>query len=230
LSGALCGIGESVPSIDPTGTPKTRYMKVVGLTGGIATGKSTVSKMLRQRGIPVIDADAIAREVVRPGTTAWKKIRQVFGPEVISEDGEIDRAALGKIVFEDPRARAKLNRITHPFIYLEILAELARHIVRGDRVVVLDAALLFETVTRWMVHSVIVVYTDPATQIRRLMDRNGYTPEEAAQRIEAQIPLEEKCRRADYVIDNSGPLEDTERQLEKILSAIVPGRCRMCLR
>lgn len=207
--------------MDPTGIWNAHYMKVVGLTGGIATGKSTVSRMLMQRGIPVIDADAIAREVVRPGKTAWKKIKRVFGPEVISGDGEIDRAALGKIVFEDPRARIKLNRITHPFIYIETLKELARHLVRGDRVVVLDAALLFETATRWMVHSVIVVYTDPATQIKRLMDRNGYSPEEASQRIKAQIPLEDKCRRADYVIDNSGSLEETERQLENILSAIV---------
>ncbi len=199
-------------------------MKIVGLTGGIATGKSTVADMLRKRGIPVIDADMIAREVVRPGTKAWQRIKQTFGNEVMLESGEIDRVALAKKVFHDVKARAKLNRITHPRIYVGILKELTRHLLQGDRVVVLDVPLLFETPTQWLVHTSVVVYTDPQTQIKRLMDRNGLCPEEARLRINAQMPLEKKRARADYVLDNSGSIHYTEQQVEKLLSNIVSKR------
>jgi dephospho-CoA kinase len=195
-------------------------MKIVGLTGGIATGKSTVSEMLRQRGVSIIDADLIAREVVTPGKKAWKKIRRAFGDEVLSEKGEIDREKLGKLVFQDTRARITLNRATHPYVYREILKQMIIYFLKGTHLLILDAALLLETKTRHMVRSVIVVYTDPDTQLRRLMARDGYTSKEAIQRIQAQMPLKEKCRRADYVIDNSSSLVNTQQQVDRILKEL----------
>jgi dephospho-CoA kinase len=207
---------------------RTLSKKVVGLTGGIATGKSTVSEMLRERGIPVIDADLIARNVVTPGRAAWRRIVRAFGTDVLSPEGEIERDKLGKLVFSDPQARKKLNQATHPFIYWEILTRLAWHAFRRTPLVVIDAALLLETKTRLMVGPVIVVYADPETQLERLMKRDGYARQEALRRVRSQMPLQEKCTRADHVIDNSGDLADTEAQVQKILQDIQNSGRRRC--
>ncbi|AMX82648.1 dephospho-CoA kinase [Geobacillus subterraneus] len=189
----------------------------IGLTGGIASGKSTVSAMMRELGLPVIDADEAARAVVEPGEEAYRQIVAVFGPDVLQENGEIDRAKLGAIVFNNEQERKKLNAIVHPAVRRKMLAEKEKLVRSGAKTVVLDIPLLFESgLTDW-VDRVLVVYVDDDVQLRRLMVRNGFTEEEALARIRAQWPLEEKVKRADAVIDNNGTMEETRRQLLSIL-------------
>ncbi|RMG19581.1 MAG: dephospho-CoA kinase [Deltaproteobacteria bacterium] len=190
--------------------------RVIGLTGGIGTGKSTVARMLAEHGATVVDADALAREVVAPGQPALEAIRARFGPEVLTPEGHLDRAALGRIVFSDPEARRALEAITHPRI-----AELAQRRIetarrRGDPIVVYDAALIVEKGLQDAFDGLLVVRTDPATQIARVMARDGIGREEAAARIAAQLPIEEKVKVADWVIDNSGSLSETRRQVDAL--------------
>ncbi|AKU26026.1 Dephospho-CoA kinase [Geobacillus stearothermophilus] len=189
----------------------------IGLTGGIASGKSTVSAMMRELGLPVIDADEAARAVVRPGEEAYRQIVTAFGPGILRADGEIDRAKLGAIVFNDEQQRKVLNAIVHPAVRKKMLAEKEAHIRSGAKTVVLDIPLLFESgLTHW-VDKVLVVYVDDDVQLRRLMARNGFTEEEALARIRSQWPMAEKVKRADAVIDNNGTIEETRRQLLAIL-------------
>ncbi|WJQ09909.1 dephospho-CoA kinase [Geobacillus stearothermophilus] len=189
----------------------------IGLTGGIASGKSTVSAMMRELGLPVIDADEAARAVVRPGEEAYRQIVAAFGPGILRADGEIDRAKLGAIVFNDEQQRKVLNAIVHPAVRKKMLAEKEAHIRSGAKTVVLDIPLLFESgLTHW-VDKVLVVYVDDDVQLRRLMARNGFTEEEALARIRSQWPMAEKVKRADAVIDNNGTIEETRRQLLDIL-------------
>ncbi|ARA98842.1 MULTISPECIES: dephospho-CoA kinase [Geobacillus] len=189
----------------------------IGLTGGIASGKSTVSAMMRELGLPVIDADEAARAVVEPGEEAYRQIVATFGPDILQMNGEIDRAKLGAIVFNNEQERKKLNAIVHPAVRRKMLAEKEELIRSGAKTVVLDIPLLFESgLTDW-VDKVLVVYVDDDVQLRRLMARNGFTEEEAIARIRAQWPLEEKVKRADAVIDNNGTVEQTRRQLLSIL-------------
>jgi dephospho-CoA kinase len=189
----------------------------IGLTGGIASGKSTVSAMMRELGLPVIDADEAARAVVRPGEEAYRQIVAAFGPGILRADGEIDRAKLGAIVFNDEQQRKVLNAIVHPAVRKKMLAEKEAHIRSGAKTVVLDIPLLFESgLTHW-VDKVLVVYVDDDVQLRRLMARNGFTEEEALARIRSQWPMAEKVKRADAVIDNNGTIEETRRQLLAIL-------------
>ncbi|MED5078370.1 dephospho-CoA kinase [Geobacillus stearothermophilus] len=189
----------------------------IGLTGGIASGKSTVSAMMRELGLPVIDADEAARAVVRPGEEAYRQIVAAFGPGILRADGEIDRAKLGAIVFNDEQQRKVLNAIVHPAVRKKMLAEKEAHIRSGAKTVVLDIPLLFESgLTHW-VDKVLVVYVDDDIQLRRLMARNGFTEEEALARIRSQWPMAEKVKRADAVIDNNGTIEETRRQLLAIL-------------
>jgi dephospho-CoA kinase len=188
-------------------------MKVVGLTGGIASGKSTVSEMFRRLGAAIIDADLVAREVVQPDRWAWKRIVERFGRGILQEDRQIDRKQLGKRVFERPWERRFLNLVTHPPIYLEILRGIYRHWRKRTPLVMVDAALLFETPLHFFIKPVIVVYADPESQIVRLIRRDQVNREEALQRIRSQISLEEKKRRAEFVIDNSGSRERTEQRV-----------------
>ncbi|OKO90805.1 dephospho-CoA kinase [Geobacillus proteiniphilus] len=189
----------------------------IGLTGGIASGKSTVSAMMRELGLPVIDADEAARAVVRPGEDAYRQIVAAFGPDILQTNGEIDRAKLGAIVFNDEEERKKLNAIVHPAVRRKMLAEKEALVRSGAKTVVLDIPLLFESgLTSW-VDKVLVVYVDDDIQLRRLMARNGFTEEEARARIHAQWPLAEKMKRADAVINNNGTKEETRRQLLAIL-------------
>jgi dephospho-CoA kinase len=189
----------------------------IGLTGGIASGKSTVSAMMRELGLPVIDADEAARAVVEPGEEAYRQIVATFGPDILQMNGEIDRAKLGAIVFNNEQERKKLNAIVHPAVRRKMLAEKEELIRSGAKTVVLDIPLLFESgLTDW-VDKVLVVYVDDDVQLRRLMARNSFTEEEAIARIRAQWPLEEKVKRADAVIDNNGTVEQTRRQLLSIL-------------
>jgi dephospho-CoA kinase len=173
--------------------------------------------MMRELGLPVIDADEAARAVVEPGEEAYRQIVATFGPDILQMNGEIDRAKLGAIVFNNEQERKKLNAIVHPAVRRKMLAEKEELIRSGAKTVVLDIPLLFESgLTDW-VDKVLVVYVDDDVQLRRLMARNGFTEEEAIARIRAQWPLEEKVKRADAVIDNNGTVEQTRRQLLSIL-------------
>ncbi|XP_042880028.1 dephospho-CoA kinase-like [Penaeus japonicus] len=193
-------------------------MFLVGLTGGIATGKSTVSLMIRELGVPVVDADLIARQIVEPGKKAWKKIREVFGEEILLESGEIDRAKLGAVVFSDIEKRRAINKITHPLIYSEIRSQIFKYLLKGEQFVVLDLPLLYESnkVTSYL-YKTIVVACEDELQLERLMARNQFTEKEAIARIEAQMPLEKKCSMASIVIENSGSLANTRKQVEGIV-------------
>jgi len=195
-------------------------MRLVGLTGGIASGKSTVSNLFKDAGVPVVDADVVARNVVQKGTGGWKKIVKAFGDEILLDDGEIDRARLGQIVFSDPSKRQLLNRLLAPHISSGIFWEIAKLWMKGCKVIVLDIPLLFETkMDRWT-NPVIVVWVNPETQIERLMSRDGCSEEQAQNRINAQLALDWKKSEADIVIDNSGSLDDTKQQFQEVLRKV----------
>ncbi|OXB56649.1 hypothetical protein ASZ78_003940, partial [Callipepla squamata] len=192
-------------------------MFLVGLSGGIASGKSTVVAVLRELGCAVIDADVIAREVVQPRLKAYQQIVRYFGPEILLESGEINREALGNIIFSQPEKRRLLNAITHPEIQKEMLKQVLKYFVLGYRYVILDIPLLFETktLTKFMKHTVLV-YCDPQTQLARLRKRNGLSQAEAEARVASQLPLDEKRRMATHIIDNSGDRESTRQQVLRL--------------
>jgi len=190
-------------------------MRVLGLTGGIGSGKTVVGKMFAELGAELIDADQLAREVVEPGQPALDEIVKRFGAHILLANGRLDRRKLGGIIFADASARAGLNAITHPRIRERMEAAIT---ARRDRkgVLMLDIPLLYENARTGLVEKVIVVWVDPQTQYRRLIERGGLTAEEARQRIAAQMPLDEKRALADHVIDNSGSQDATRRQVEAI--------------
>ncbi len=196
-------------------------MKVVGLTGGIASGKSSVSKMLADLGVMVIDLDQIAREVVEPNKPAWQEIVEYFGEGFLLSDRTLDRTTLGERVFTNPEDREKLNEITHPRIIKELFKLIEKYRRERQELVIVDAALLFETKMDEWLKPVIVVNANEEEQIKRLKDRDGYGREQTLKRIQAQMPLKDKVKLADYVIDNSGSLEDTRRQVEEIWRKIM---------
>lgn len=197
-------------------------MKIVGLTGNIASGKSTAADMFEKLGAKIIDADRVARSVVEPEKPAWKEIVEKFGKDVLNPDGTIDREKLGEIVFNDERKRTVLNDITHPKILEEVRKDIERHREEGSGVIIIEAALIVEK-GGWLratINSLIVVTSSQESRIQRLMSRRGYTREEALSRINAQIPSAEKEKHADMIIDNSGSLEDTGRQVSGIWERI----------
>jgi dephospho-CoA kinase len=194
----------------------------VGLTGGIATGKSTVSEIFRRLGCVIIDADVLAREVVAPGEAALAAIVAEFGRDILRPDGTLDRAKLGAIVFADPARRARLEAITHP----EIRARLARRLQElGEQgfegIVVFDAPVMIESGNYRTMDRLVVVATDEATQGARLIERDGLRREEATRRIASQLPVAEKVKLADYVIDNAGDRAATESQARRVHAALL---------
>jgi dephospho-CoA kinase len=191
---------------------------IIGLTGGIASGKSTVAKMLLELGIPVIDADQIAREVVEVGEEAYLQIVKEFGEEILQEDRTIDRGKLGSIVFYDKEKRQRLNSIVHPAVRKKMLMQKDQYIRSGENTIVLDIPLLFESNLTHLVDKIIVVYVDEHIQLQRLMARNGLSKEEAEARVQAQMPLIEKVSKADAVINNNSTIEETKQQLLNILA------------
>ncbi|HHV62454.1 MAG TPA: dephospho-CoA kinase [Firmicutes bacterium] len=224
----------------------------LGLTGGIASGKSLVSGMLKNLGAEIIDVDMMARELVVPGSPALEEIEREFGACMILPDGTLDRRRLGDLVFTDPGALARLNAIMFPRMFDEVASRLnvfrlnqpcddrrapapmasqpppgagRDDEVLASGVVVVDAAILYEAGMDALVDRVIVVWADEETRIKRLMDRNGFSRSDAAARVAAQIPLIEKVRRADFVIDNSGSAANTERQVRRLWMELVgrPG-------
>jgi dephospho-CoA kinase len=188
---------------------------VAGLTGSIATGKSTVSAILRDLGAFIVDADRVAREVVLPGTRAWEAIVRIFGAEVLHAGGEIDRELLGRIVFNDAAMRAMLEEVVHPEV-MRVMDEQVSAIGQGsqDALVILDVPLLIETGMHRGLSEVIVVYCPEDQQIRRLMVRDAISRDEALARVRAQLSIEEKRRYASLVIDNSASVEETRAQVE----------------
>jgi dephospho-CoA kinase len=194
-------------------------MKVLGLTGGIGSGKSTVATMFSELGADVIDADDLARRIVEPGQPALAEIQAAFDPAVIGADGRLDRKRLAEIVFADPGSRARLNAITHPRIRERMNAEVEERRMQPG-LLILDIPLLFENARLKSVEKTIVVWVDEATQLARLTARDGLELGAARARIAAQLPLDEKKALADYVIDNSGTREQTRRQVERLFALL----------
>jgi len=200
---------------------EARPFLLVGLTGGIATGKSTVATMFRGLGAVIIDADVLAREVVEPGQPALAEIVEEFGPAMLQADGRLDRKALGAIVFASADRRRRLEALTHPRIRQRFdgtLVDLTRAGFRG--VVMFDAAVMIESGNYKNMDRLVVVVTDETTQIGRLIGRDGCTREKALARIRSQMPLAEKARLADHVIDNSGDRAATEDQVRHVHAAL----------
>lgn len=190
---------------------------IIGLTGGIASGKSTISAMFKEMNIPVVDADLIARQVVEPGEKAYTDIVQLFGKDILQNDDTLNRKKLGGIVFSDEEKRMQLNKIVHPAIRKRMLNEKDHYVAEGANCVVLDIPLLFESQLTHMVDKTIVVYVDYEIQLERLMKRDQFTEEEANQRIQSQMPLKDKARKADAVIHNNGTIEQANEQLITLL-------------
>lgn len=193
-------------------------MRVVGLTGGIGSGKSTVARMLAARGATIVDADRIAKAVVEPGTDGLAAIAARW-PEVVV-DGALDRRALGRIVFGDDEARAALNAIVHPRVAARTAQAIAAAAEAGAPLIVYDVPLLYENGLEAQVAEVIVVFTSDAQRRERIRTRDDLSDEEIEGRIAAQLPLEEKVRRADHVIDNDGTLEATEHQVDALYAQL----------
>lgn len=191
---------------------------VIGLTGGIASGKSTVADMFKEMGIEVIDADIEARKAVEVGEEAYNQIVTYFGEGILNDDRTINRSKLGEIIFNDSRKREILNEIVHPDVRRRMNEKKKSAILRGDKVVVLDIPLLFESGLRHMVDLVLLVYVESDVQLHRLINRNQLTTEEALARIQSQMPISEKRKLADIVINNNGTIEETKKQLNELIT------------
>ena len=200
---------------------------MIGLTGGVGSGKSTVARMLRELGATVIDADAIVHELQAPGMPMVAELAEAFGPGILTADGSLDRKALGAIAFADEEARARLNQIVHPQVGAEFARRLADAIAAKVELVVLDIPLLFEgresgrgSAAARNVQTTVVVWVPEAVQIDRQIARDGCSREDALQRVRAQLPLDRKRELADHVIDNSGALADTERRVRALYARL----------
>jgi len=195
-------------------------VKVIGLTGGIATGKSTVASMLRGLGAKIIDADELAREIVKADQEAWREIVEAFGSEILRQDRNLNREKLRKIVFADKRARKRLDSITHPRIRALAQERIEKLAAEGSDIIIYEAPLLFENRVHLWLRPVILVTSDSETQKRRLRERDRLSESEIRHHLEAQMPLEEKTKLADFVIDNSGDLEELQSEVQKIWEKI----------
>ncbi len=185
-------------------------MKWIGLTGGIATGKSTVAKILDQSGFKVVDADVVARQVVQPGTDCFKRIVKTFGRTLVQSDGQLDRKALGALVFSDPKRRLELENISHPYIQAHVLKLRKQFEQDGVEIAFYDVPLLFEKKLEKDFDAVVLVASSIQNQLNRLMRRNSLSEDQAKERMSAQIPISEKISKADYIIWNDG----SEKHLE----------------
>jgi dephospho-CoA kinase len=194
--------------------------RIVALTGGVATGKSTVGRMLAARGATVVDADALVHRLEEPGQPTFDEIVARFGEGVLRADGSLDRGALGRLVFADRAARANLERITHPRVRALIAQQVAEAISATAPLVAVDIPLLFEAGDSSGFDGVLVVYAPESVQLQRLQTRSGLDAAEAGRRVAAQLAIDEKRDRATWVIDNSGSLEETEAQVSRWWSEV----------
>ena len=201
-------------------------MRVIGLTGGIATGKSTFAALLRARGAPVVDADALARAVVEPGTPALSEIVRAFGPDVLRPDGTLDRKRVADRVFADPSARRTLEAITHPAVRRAMLTETRRLAGEGHALAFYDTPLLYEVGLDAALDAVVVVWAPAALQRRRLIERDGLSPAAADARLAAQLPVDEKAARADLVVENAGAEAELAGKADRLLADLRQGRGR----
>ena len=190
-------------------------MKLIGLTGGVGSGKSTVAEMFRELGAAVIDADAATHAVYVPGSLGFDLIEREFGPDYV-RDGHIDRARLGELVFNDPEARQRLNAIVHPLVREWMTARTAEALVRGATAVVQDVPLLFENGLEPLYSAVVLVYVPEAVQLQRLVEGRGLKEDRARAMIGAQMPIDQKRERAQHVIDNSGSRDETREQVKTL--------------
>lgn len=190
---------------------------ILGLTGGIATGKSTVVEIFKEEGFPIVDADIIAREIVEPGTPGLQAVVDAFGSELLFADGSLNRKKLGKIIFSDKQKRERLNQVLSPFLREAILTDIARK-KNLSSLVIVDIPLLYEGGYDAVVDQVAVVYIPEELQLSRLMKRDDLSALEAEQRIDSQMPIEEKKNRADIIFDNQKTTEETKKQVKKWLS------------
>lgn len=190
--------------------------KVIGLTGGIATGKSTVSKLLSEYGFKIVDADIASRKAVEKGSTALERIKETFGDEAITSDGEMNRQYIGELVFNHPEKRLELNEIIHPIVRTIMEQEKEQYVQQGYDVI-MDIPLLFENDLQDTVDEVWVVYTSESIQIERLMERNDLSQEDAKARVYSQISIDKKSRMADHVIDNLGDKLELKQNLQQLL-------------
>jgi len=195
-------------------------MIVGGLTGGIATGKSSVSSLLKAKHIPVVDADVMARQVVEPGTRGLAQIVNYFGPSILLPDGSLDRKKLGSIIFNDEVKRKKLNSIVHPAVSKAIFWAVMSHWMRGEKYCVLDVPLLIEGGLWKWVGKVVLVYCSAEIQLQRLMKRDGSSREDAMSRLNSQLPITEKVDYADHIIENSGSLQDLDRHVDECVQKL----------
>jgi dephospho-CoA kinase len=189
-------------------------MRLIGLTGGIGTGKSTVARMLMARGAALVDADRLAREVVEPGTPGLAEIVAEFGEGVLLPDGQLDRTALGALVFADEEKRLRLNAITHPRVAALMQERIAAALATDAPLVVVDIPLLFEGSRQGLFQGVLLVWAPPEVQLRRLVERDGWDEDDARRRIGSQMPIDDKRALATWLVDNSGSVQDTERQVD----------------
>ncbi|XP_004308544.1 PREDICTED: dephospho-CoA kinase-like isoform X2 [Fragaria vesca subsp. vesca] len=195
-------------------------MRIVGLTGGISSGKSTVSNLFKAHDIPVSDADLVARDILKKGTGGWKKVVSEFGRGILLPGGEVDRPKLGQIVFSNPEKRQLLNRLLAPYMSSGIFWEVLKLWLKGFKVIVLDIPLLFESkMDRWT-KPIIVVWVDPETQLQRLMLRDRTCENDARNRINAQMSLDLKRTKADIVIENTGSHEDLKEKFKNVLFGV----------
>lgn len=192
--------------------------QIIGITGGIASGKSTVSLYLQELGFTIVDADLASRAVVEPGEEAYHQVVEAFGEDILLTDGNIDRVKLGSIIFNDQEKRLLLNGIVHPAVrnWMRVKTEAA--LSSGEETVFMDIPLLFESKLTFMVDRTLLIYVDEQVQLKRLMNRNGLSETEALARINSQMPLADKKALADAVIDNNGDINETKRQVKAILS------------
>ena len=191
-------------------------MLKIAITGGVGSGKSVVARMFQELGAAVLDADEIAHRVVAVGAPAWEELNQAFGPEFFQEDGELDRHRMAHLVFADPQARQRLNGIVHPFVAREIRERLEDLKSRGVKMVLVEVPLLFEAGLAGGYDRVIVVDADTQEQVQRLQTRDQRDAQEIQGIINAQMPLQDKLDRADFVVNNRGSLPETRGQVEKI--------------
>ena len=192
----------------------------LGLTGGIASGKSTADEFFKKRKISIIDSDLIAHRIMEIGQNGYKAVVDYFGNDILHDDQTIDRRKLGAIVFNDREKLKKLNEITHPLVHQEIEQQMVQYRANHEKLVVIDVPLLFESGFESLCNGVLVISITPELQLERLMKRNNFAKKEAIARINNQMPLSEKEKRATYVVTNTGTIDDLEKKLSNLLQEI----------